>query len=121
MGQPDLLAEFAKEVVFMPFVETALFHLLVIELLRRAGLRRTMHIVPIAAFLFVSVHATNRLGVFSAITVIPVGIVLAWCYLYWRRTADSRLVAFSATWLAHGLHNLYVWTLNFVPASLIFG
>jgi hypothetical protein len=104
-----------------PFIETALFQLLVIEILLKVRVRRAIYIVPIAAALFAGVHLSNPGGVASAVSVIPGGFVLAWCYLHWRRTAGSRVVAFSATWLTHGLHNLYYQGLHFVPASIIFG
>jgi len=119
--QLGLLLKFTIGVAFGPFLETATFHLLVIELLFRFGLQRAVHVVPIAAIPFIAAHLTNSYGMASAISVIPGGFVLAYCYWYWRQRAWSWRVAFAATWLTHGLHNFYFWLLNFVPASLIFG
>jgi hypothetical protein len=118
---PDLLRTFAIGVVVGPLVETALFHLLVIELLLRAKVQRAILVVTASALMFIGVHLTNPYGVASAISVIPGGFVLAYGYLYWRRRTGSWRVASMATWLTHGLHNFWFWLLNFVPASLIFG
>ena len=120
-SQPELVRLFAERVVVLPLLETVLFQFLVIELLLRIGLRKPIHIVAIAAVLFIGAHLSNESGVLSAISVIPGGIVLAYCYLHWRRKTALRRVAFSATSLAHALHNLYFWALNFVPASVMFG
>jgi hypothetical protein len=121
VGRPDLLRAFATDVIFGPLIQTAIFHLLVIEALLRLNLRKAIHIVPIAALLFVAAHLTNAFGSVSAFSFIPGAIVFPYIYLYWRQQTGSWRVASAATWLTHALHNLYLWGLNFVPASVAFG
>jgi hypothetical protein len=120
-AQPNLAGDFVREVILGPLVETAILHLLVIESLLKFNLRKTIHIVPITAVIFVAIHLTNPNGLASAVAVIPGGFVLAYCYWYWRRKTGSWRVASTATWMTHGLHNFYYWLLNFVPAWVIFG
>jgi hypothetical protein len=113
--------QFLIQVVLGPLVETLIFHFAVIESLLRVGVRRALPVILIAATPFIGVHFTNPSGTASGISVIPGGIILAYCYWYWRRKAGTSRVAAAATWLTHGLHNFYFWLLYFVPASLIFG
>jgi hypothetical protein len=121
VAQPDLLRQFTFRVALVPMVETAIFQLLVIELLLKAKVKSAVLIVAVSAILFIGGHLTNPYGVASAISVIPGGFVLAYSYLYWRRRGGSWRIASMATWLTHGLHNFWLWLLNFAPASLIFG
>jgi hypothetical protein len=119
--QYDLSYQLIFNSVLIPFLETLFFQLLVIELLIKFKIEKTRYILLFAAIPFIGVHFTNPAGAVSGISVIPAGFILAYSYLYWRRKAGSWRIAFAATWLTHGLHNFYVWLLNFVPASLIFG
>ena len=115
----ELVREFANGVIFMPLIETVLFHLLVIELLLKLRLRKAIYIVLIAAIPFLCIHIGNRFGLASAVSIIPGALVLPYCYIHWRQRTGLRRVAFVATWLTHGLHNLYFWGLNFVPFSVV--
>jgi hypothetical protein len=90
-----------------PALETLVGQALPIKLVSRFTTSQTAQII-VSALFFSALHYYP----FLIINVLPVGIILAWSYLYHRQTSFAR--AFWVTTIIHALHNLIALGLQYL-------